>query len=195
MLLRLQSRKKALIVMIGTTAIFTGLLWTWLCQSRPTGSPTIPPRVLGAADRPDYSAVLLSQSPYLRDVIEPIVMIGSHGVDDGGSIGIVFRDSKGNEKAITLLDNLDGEHNLVFADYFADPTLRRVPLAGNEEKALMGLLERWYRQDPDAVKWNDLIEKWLSLGRGPIKGANEIWGEPLAKLRAVCILRALASRN
>jgi hypothetical protein len=195
MLLRLQSRTKALIVMIGTTAIFTGLLWTCLCAGRPTVSPKIPPRVLGAADRPDYSSVLLAQSPYLKDVIEPIFVIGSHGVDDGGSIGIVFRDSEGKEKAITLLDNLDDEHSLVFADYFADPKLRRVPLAGNEEKALFGLLERWYRQDPDAMEWNDRIEKWLSSGRGHIKETKEIWGAPLAKLRAVCILRALSSRN
>ena len=99
MLLGLRSRAKALIVMIGTTAIFTGLLWICLWGRHPADSPTIPPRVLGATGRPDYSGVPLSQSPYLKDVTEPIFMTDSHGFDDEGSIGLVFRDSKGNEES------------------------------------------------------------------------------------------------
>jgi hypothetical protein len=137
----------------------------------------------------------LSQSPYLKDVIEPIFMIDSHGFDDGGSIGVVFRESKGNEKSITLLDNLENEHNLVFGVCDAYPKERRCPLAGDEEKALLGLLERWYRQDPEATKWNDRIDRWLSADSGHFEGGNEVWGEPLAKLRAVCVLRKLRSRN
>jgi hypothetical protein len=162
-----------------------GLLWVLSgCHSRSQ-----------VVHRPDYSGVPLAQAQYLKDVIEPISMIGSHGVDDGGSIGIVFKDSKGNEKAITLLDNLDDEHNLVFADDFADPKLRRVPLAGDEEKALLGLLELWCRQDPDAKRWNDRIDRWLLSSRTQSDGWSHVWGEPLAKMRAVLILRELRSRN
>jgi hypothetical protein len=152
-------------------------------------------RLLAATDHPDYSEVLLSQSPYLKDVTEPIFMTDSHGFDDEGSIGLVFRDSKGSEKSVTLLDNLENEHNLVFGVCEAYPKERRSPLAGNEEKALLGLLERWYRQDQDAMKWNDRIDRWWSAGRGHFKEGNEVWGEQLAKLRAVCVLRELRSRN
>src|SRR6516162_4851122 len=112
MLMRLRLRTKALIVAIGTTAIFTGLLWMCLWGSRAADSPTMALRLLAATDHPDYSEVLLSQSPYLKDVTEPIFMTDSHGFDDEGSIGLVFRDSKGSEKSVTLLDNLENEHNL-----------------------------------------------------------------------------------
>ncbi len=162
-----------------------GLLWVLIgCH----GSPQ-------QVHRPDYSRVPLSQDQYLEDVIEPISMIDSHGFDDGGSIGLVFRDSKGNEKSITLLDSLDDEHNVVFGVCIAYPKGRRAPLAGDEEKALLGLLERWYRQDPDATKWNDRIDRWLSSGRKHSEGWSQVWGEQLAKVRAVLILRELRSRN
>ena len=145
--------------------------------------------------RADYSGVPLSQAGYLKDVIEPISMIDSHGFDDGGSLGLVFRDSKGNEKSITLLDNIDDEHNVVFGVCIANPNERRAPLAGDEEKAFLGLLERWYRQDPNATKWSDRIDRWLSSGRKHSEGFSQVWGEPLAKLRAVFILRELRSRK
>jgi hypothetical protein len=162
-----------------------GLLWVLIgCHRSPQ-----------QVHRPDFSGIPLSQAQYLKDVIEPISMNDSRGFDDGGSIGLVFRDSKGNEKSITLLDNLDDEHNVVFGVCIAYPKESRAPLAGDEEKALLGLLERWYRQDPNATKWNDRIERWLSSSRKHSEGWNHVWGEPLAKLRAVLVLRELRSRN
>jgi hypothetical protein len=189
MSVRLRLRTKYLMVMAAVASVFVWLLS--LSGHRPTNRTTAPPAVVKAAEG-KYSEVPLSQAQYLKDVIEPISMIDSHSFDDGGSIGLVFRDSTGNEKSIVLLENLDNERNVVFGVCVAHSKERRVTLAGDEEKALLGLLDRWYWQDPDATKWNDRIDGWLSSGRGHFE---QVWGEPLAKLRAVCILRALRSRN
>ncbi len=193
MSVRLGLRTKYLMVMATVTSVSA---WLLILSGHRLANRTTPlPAVVKAAEG-KYSEVPLSQAQYLTDVIEPISMIESHSFDDGGSIGLVFRDSKGNEKLITLLDNLYDEHNLVFGVCEGYPKGgSRAPVAGIDEKAFLGLLERWYRQDPDATKWNDRIDRWLSSGRGHSEGFNEVWGEPLAKLEAVCILRALRSRN
>jgi hypothetical protein len=189
MSVRLGMRTKYLMVMAAVTSVFAWLLT--FSGHRPANWTTPPPAVVKAAEG-KYSEFPMSQAHYLEDVIEPIAMIDSHSFDDGGSIGLVFKDSTGNEKSIVLLDNLDNEHNVVFGVCVAYPKERRVALAGDEEKALLGLLERWYRQDPDATKWNDRIDAWSSSGRGHFE---QVWGEPLAKVRAVYVLRALRSRN
>jgi hypothetical protein len=176
-------------IMSAIMLVFASLL---ALSGRSPGNRTTPPPGVVKAAEGKYSEVPLSEAQYLQGVIEPISMIDSHSFDDGGSIGLVFKDSTGNEKSIVLLDNLDNEHNLVFGVCVAYPKEGRVALAGDEEKALLGLLERWFRQDPDATKWNDRIDAWSSSGRGNF---NQVWGEPLAKLRAVCILRSLRSRN
>jgi hypothetical protein len=189
MSVRLPLRTTYLMVMAAATSVFACVL-TLLGHS-PADRTRPPPTEVKAAEG-KHSEVPLSQAQYLKDVIEPISMIDSHSLDDGGSIGLVFKDSTGNEKSFVLLDNLDDEHNVVFGVCVGYPKERRIALAGDEEKALVGLLERWYRQDPDATKWNDRIDAWLSSGQGHFE---QVWGEPLAKLRAGCVLRALRSRN
>src|SRR5262245_32096758 len=110
--------------------------------------------------RIDPARVPLSQSEYLKDVVEPISMVVGISWDDGGSHGLVFRDSRQVTKSVCLLDNLEGERNLILGTYVPDSRGKRtLPLGGPEEKAFLGLLERWYRQDTDAKVWDERIEQ------------------------------------
>jgi hypothetical protein len=143
----------------------------------------------------DYAHVPLSQSEYLKDVVEPISMVVGMSWDDGGSHGLVFRDSRHVTKSFCLLDNLDGERNLILGTSAPDRRGKRLPLGGPDEKAFLGLLERWYRQDPDATPWNERIEQWERSDRRFSILRGDETEEQLGKGMAVGLMRRLRQRN
>ena len=98
-------------------------------------------------------------------------------------------------KSFCLLDNLDGERNLILGTSAPDRKGKRLPLGCPDEKAFLGLLERWYRQDPDAISWNERIEqRERSDRRFSILRKNET-EEQLGKGMAVSLMRRLRQRN
>jgi hypothetical protein len=140
----------------------------------------------------DHSRVPLSQSEYLKDVAEPISMVMGISWDDGGSKGLIFKDGKGVTRSVCLLHNLEDEQNLILGNHIPVPDAKRIPIRAPEEKAFLGLLQRWYRQDPDARAWNDRMER--SDHRHSILKGDET-KEQLAKGIAVSIMRKLSERN
>lgn len=142
----------------------------------------------------DHSRVPLSRSEYLKDVVEPVAMVAGMAFDDGGSHGLVFKDSRQVVRSVCLLANLQEEQNLSFGSIYSYSG-EKVPIGGAEEKAFLGLLERWYRQDPDAKVWNDRMERnERSTWRHSLRRSDET-KEELGKGIAVLLLRSLRKRN
>ena len=81
--------------------------------------------------------------------------------------GLSSEIQKGTRDPSSLLDNLDDEHNVVFGMCPPNINDRRTPLAGDEEQALLGSLERRFRQDR-CHDWNDRIDKGRSSSIGNI---------------------------
>jgi hypothetical protein len=140
----------------------------------------------------DHSQIPLLHSEYLKDVVEPISMVIGISWDDGGSKGLVFKDSRQIIRSVCLLDNLADEQNLIFGNYVPDHDAKRIPIGAPEEKAFLGLLERWYRQDPEARAWNDRMER--SDHRHSILKGGET-EEQISTGIAVYIMRKLGKRN
>ena len=152
-------------------------------------------------DPHDFTAVSLAQSPYLKDVVEPITIEDSMSFSDGGSLGLTFRDSRQILRAACLVSNWgqpdsDGthDHTLAFGQLIPSGG-RRVAVSGAEEQAFLGLLQRWARSDPDALKWNTRAEQWTATGnREPFFSGQESKGQ-LNKAFAVGMIRRLGKRN
>ncbi len=144
----------------------------------------------------DHSRVSLTQSEYLRDVVEPISMVVGMSADDGGSLVLVFKDSRQVNKSICLLNNLVGEQNLIFGTDVPDSRGKeKLPLGGPGELALLGLLERWHRQDPDARSWDERFEqRELSGHQYNILRADDT-KEQIGKAIAIGVMRRLRDRN
>jgi hypothetical protein len=147
----------------------------------------------------------LDQSPFLSDVVEPITIVDAMSFDDGGSRGLRFADARGAVRDVCLEDTpawedgpniLEGHHNIIMNSFFPHgDRARRVPISGAEERALLGLLERWASQDPDAKE----LERRYELYERREIGIEAFW-EGLAerhhlKETAVSILRVLRARN
>jgi hypothetical protein len=147
----------------------------------------------------------LDQSPFLCDVVEPITIVDGMSFDDGGSKGLRFADARGAVRDVCLEDTrvweddpkvLEGHHNVIMNSFYPrGERAKRVPISGAEERALLGLLERWANQDPDAKE----LERLHGLyERGEI-GVDAFWeGVPdrdRRKETAVSILRELRARN
>jgi hypothetical protein len=155
--------------------------------------------------RPGRGPAPLDQSPFLRDVVEPITIVNAMSFDDGGSKGLRFADARGAVRDVCLEDTraweddpnvLEGHHNIILNSFFPHgDRARRVPISGAEERSLLGLLERWASQDPDA---KELERRYGLYERGEI-GIDAFWeGVPerhRLKETAVSILRALRARN
>jgi hypothetical protein len=156
------------------------------------------PHDLSRADHPNGRAASIppTQSEYLRDVAEPITMVEGISWDNNGQ-GLVFKDSRQALKQVCLLflyeesgDPL--KHNLLLGT--ALPRVqkgRRIPVAGSEEQAFLGLLERWYRNDPEA---RAIWRRYQAKDDDPLldQGKSEEYG---GKVIAVRILRTLRRRN
>ena len=105
-------------------------------------------------DLGDFTKVPLDRSPFLRDVAEPIAMI--KGRDEAASdsvwLGVTFRDGRNVERyAEYVITSYAGEeiHDTLLLGR------KKVPAGGAEERAFLGLLQRWYRQDAEARKLTD----------------------------------------
>lgn len=133
----------------------------------------------------DFTNVPLDGSPYLRGLVEPIVLM--QGPHEGGSDnvweGIVFMDGKQVERRAEYIIFL-------YAGGEIRDTLmlgrKMLTARGPEERAFLGLLQRWYRQDAEAREFND------HLKRSEFPGLSE---PQKGKVMAVAILRALLKRN
>jgi len=148
--------------------------------------------------------VPLSASSFLRDVVEPIAIVGAMSFDDGGK-GIRFKDAQGVERDVCLAE--PGLERFSLGDPDADPVLVldsffptgdrawRVPISGPEERAVLGLLDRWAAADSDA---QELERRHDLLARNQLT-IDDFWAGMPEKSRlkepAVSILRVLRSRN
>ena len=155
--------------------------------------------------RPARGPAPLSASRYLRDVVEPITIVDALSFDDGGSNGLRFADSRGTVKDVCLEDSLiregdpnvlEGHHNIIMNSFFPrGEQAQRVPISGVEERALLGLLERWASYDADAKE----LERRHRLYERKKISFEAFWeGLPdraRVKQIAVSILRELRARN
>jgi hypothetical protein len=97
----------------------------------------------------DFTKVPLDRNPYLRDVAEPITLIRGprEWASDQTWIGIVFVDAKHVERwaeyITTSYAPVELHQTLVIGG-------KAVPVGGPEERAFLGLLQRWQRQDAEA---------------------------------------------
>ena len=133
----------------------------------------------------DFTKVPLVQSPYLRDVAEPITLLSSLGeaASDNVWMGVVFEDAKHVERAAEYLTYVwAGEgirDTLMLGQAKAEPR-------GPEERAFLGLLQRWYRRDAEARDFYD------HLKRPDYFKLNE---RQQAKITGVSMLKTLLKRN
>ena len=137
----------------------------------------------------------LSSSSYLSAVAEPITLVDSMSWDDGGSKTLIFKDARGKEKCICLLDKLNGDQNLILNSISPGrqtPNSERLPVACAQERAFLGLLERWRRDDPEALVTERLIE---NHDRGVIDDETLYRKLDLSRYTAICILQTLRERN
>jgi hypothetical protein len=138
-----------------------------------------------ASDYGDFTKVPLDWSPYLRDVAEPITLIR------GGTVA----GSDNHHLDVTFVDRRDVERNATWAFYiYAGGDISNslmlggkvVPPRSPEERAFLGLLQRWYRGDAEAQAFHDHLE------RSKLSGLTE---RQMAKVISVAILRKLLKRD
>jgi hypothetical protein len=138
----------------------------------------------------------LTTSPFLRDVAEPIAMIkGSYvaGSDDHW-MGVTFKDAKQVERQVKYIyywppvgDHPGYQRKLLLG--------REVPPGGAEERAFLGLLQRWYRGD------DEIRQLWARVERDDPALARTPWGwdgltdQQSGKIVAVTIMKVLQGRN
>lgn len=145
--------------------------------------------------RHSYAAIPPSQSQFLRDVAEPITMVEAMAWDDGGSVGLTIKDSKGQPFSVCLMESLEDDRHLRVGSAVPGQG-RALPIAGVEEQAFLGLLERWAEQDPDAKNWSRKFEAARKVGmRGSVLRGDE---SPEQRANAIAvgrILKGLRLRN
>lgn len=91
---------------------------------------------------------------------------------------------------------LEGHHNVIVNSFFPHgKQARRVPIAGTEERALLGILERWARRDADARVWQRHIERSIQGDSNRDAGSRNLFLTQFAKGIAVSILMELRQRN
>ena len=108
---------------------------------------------LASAWHRGHGPVELSRSKYFRTIAEPVVMTKGISWDDGGSTGLRFVDARKVNWEVCLESSLElaeapggskGPHNLTINGFSPDdPGSHRAPISGIDERALLGLLERW----------------------------------------------------
>jgi hypothetical protein len=112
----------------------------------------------------DFTQFPLNKSEYLRNVSEPITVVEGISWSDGGSMGLSFRDSRQVLRAVCLENDLDGNKSLTFGKMTPNWE-RRVAMGGSEERAFLGLLQRWHRRDPEAQEWFNRMERWSRFNK------------------------------
>jgi hypothetical protein len=148
-------------------------------------------------DREDYTKVALDQSPFLRDVSEPILIvkaISNAGSDDHWQ-SVTFRDAKQVEREAKFVfyypesGPYPETRNILFLDG------KRVPAGGREEQAFLGLLQRWFRQDPEARELFKRLERRDPSLRKSWSSFGEVMEKQEAKLVAIMMMRVLLRRD
>ena len=141
--------------------------------------------------------VPLGQSVYLKDVAEPIVMVNALSLSDGGSVCLEFEDSKGWTGVVCLMSGWGnyGSDDLVLGSFWpvGQGDKKAVPVGGPEERAFIGLLDRWVSNDPEAQSWKQQMDR-----RDPELYASSDWKDDdhrRATVFALSVLRRLKDRN
>jgi hypothetical protein len=133
----------------------------------------------------DFTKVPLDQSPYLRDVAEPIKLIRTGGFagSDDHWIGVSFVDQKNVERharyAFYVWAGRDISDQLMLDNKGISPH-------GPEEHAYLGLLQRWYLRDAEAREFHDHLKP---------SDLPKLTEEQKAKVMGVSILRKLLMRK
>jgi len=115
---------------------------------------------------------------------------------DDNSQGLVFKDSSQVERSLCLLfleeEDDPRKRNLLLGSDCPNPEYgKRVPVAGADEQAFLGLLERWFRSDPEAQAINHRIADKTTEPFSDVGKTDEYYG----KVIAVRILILLRRRN
>ena len=144
----------------------------------------------------DHTASARSGSPYLRDIREPIAIVKGSSVagSDDHWMGLTIRGANGAEREVKFI--------FYWPPAGAHPGYTRtlllgeaVPAGGVEERAFLGVLQRWYRRDPEARDLRARVERRdPTLGRTPF-GWDGLTGAQAGKVVAVGMMRVLEDRN
>jgi hypothetical protein len=144
-------------------------------------------------DLGDYTKASLDQSPFLRDVEEPITLIRGHHEWKSDQLwdGVTFMDGRRVERYAEYVTTSYAPieiHNALILGKVQVPALGKVqvPARGREELAFLGLLQRWCRQDAEARELTD-----------PSKAPDffMLTEQQQAKVIGVRIMRMLLKRN
>jgi hypothetical protein len=133
----------------------------------------------------DFTKVSLDRSPYLRDVAEPITLISARWESASDQIwrGVVLLDAKHVERYAEYVTAsyapVEMHHTLILGK-------QPVPASGPEERAFLGLLQRWYQRDAEARELTD------HLKREDVANLTE---RQQAKVVGASIMRSLLARN
>jgi hypothetical protein len=125
-------------------------------------------------DYGDLTKTPLAQSPYLRDVAEPIRIVS----------GFRAAGSDNDTMGLTFVDARDVQRKAIFAFYsYAKGDIyntlllgqKSVTPSGPEEHAFVGLLQRWYLRDAEAQAFYDHLKrsdlsKLTELQNGKVMG-------------------------
>lgn len=150
-------------------------------------------------DRDRAIDVPLAASPALRDVVEPIAPVRGEswaGSDDHW-LGITYRDARGVERTAKFVyywpgpgpDNPGIQKTVLLGDHRVEPSSR-------EERACLGLLERWWRgNDAAHALWDRALRRDPTL-RPVMGGVYEgVTPAESAQIMAARLIRILRSRN
>jgi hypothetical protein len=140
----------------------------------------------------DFTSVSLDQSPFLQDVVEPIVF--TEGDASAGSdncwLSVTFKDARQTKRTVKYVFYLPGTYKTLVLGK------KRVPIGGREECACLGLLQRWYRQDSEARELCDRLDRGdPSLTSSRLDGLPDQFTEQQrGKVVAAHMIRALMRR-
>ncbi len=113
----------------------------------------------------DFTRMSLARSGYLRDLVEPIAFTDSAsrwGSDDTWE-GVTFSDRRGTERTARYIFTWPDVHNTLMLGQ------TRVPPRGDDERAFLGLLQRWYRLDTEVA---GLVERYRRLRDDPARAPD-----------------------
>jgi hypothetical protein len=133
----------------------------------------------------DFTKVPLDQSPYLRDVAEPIKLIRGTRVamSDDDWMGVSFVDQKSVERhasyAFYVWAGRDISEQLML-------DMKAISPHSPEEHAFLGLLQRWYLRDAEAQEFYADLEP---------SDRSKLTEEQEAKVMGVFVLRRLLMRK
>ena len=134
------------------------------------------------------------RSEYLKKVGEPIAFVHGGSYDDGGSLFVDFKDSKGQLYYACLKNDLDGDTRLTFVSPTPGMGIP-VPVSGVEEGEFLGMLERWASADQDSQYW---VRKYREARKRRVSvkyDVPEMTEELYAKGVATSIMNHLLKRN